>query len=106
MSNQVTVIATVKVRPEDQDRAVEILERVVAATHREEGCVKYTFHRAMNEPGAFAIVEVWRSQEDLDAHFQEPHMAQIAEAFGMLSEPPQILFCKPVPIGDPGKGTL
>ena len=106
MSDQVTVIATVKVKPEDQDRALEILKGVVAASHGEEGCVKYTFHRATNEPGAFAIVEVWRSQEDLEAHFKEPHMAPIAEAFGMLSEPPQILFCEPVAIGDSGKGTL
>jgi len=104
--DQLTVIATVKVKPEDEDKAVEILKGVVAATHGEEGCVKYTFHRATNEPGAFAIVEVWRSQADLEAHFKEPHMAPITEAFGMLGEPPQILFCEPVPIGDSGKGTL
>ncbi len=106
MPDQVTVIATVKVKPEDQDRALEILEGVIAASHGEEGCVKYTLHRATNEPGAFSIVEVWRSQEDLEAHFKEPHMAAIAEAFEMLSEPPQILFSEPVSVGDPAKGIL
>jgi len=106
MPDQVTVIATVKVKPEDQARALEILEGVIAASHGEEGCVKYTLHRATNEPGAFSIVEVWRSQEDLEAHFKEPHMAAIAEAFEMLSEPPQILFSEPVSVGDPAKGIL
>jgi len=106
MPDQVTVIATVKVKPEDQDRALKILEGVIAASHGEEGCVKYTLHRAKNEPGAFSIVEVWRSQEDLEAHFSEPHMAAIAEAFEMLSEPPKILFSEPVSVGDPAKGTL
>ena len=106
MPDQVTVIATVKVKPEDQDRALEILEGVIAGSHGEEGCVKYTLHRATNEPGSFSIVEVWRSQEDLEAHFKEPHMAPLAEAFEMLSEPPQILFCEPVTIGDSAKGVL
>ena len=106
MAGEVTVVATVKLRPEDQERALAIFEGVIAATHGEDGCVKYTLHRATNEPGAFSIVEVWRSQEDLDAHLKEPHMAPIAEAFEMLSDPPQILFCEPVSVGDPDKGTL
>jgi len=106
MPDQVTVIATVKVKPDDQDRALEILESVIAATHGEEGCVKYTLHRSTNEPGAFSIVEVWRSQEDLEAHFTQPHMAALQEAFEMLTEPPQILFSEPVGVGDPAKGSL
>jgi len=95
-----------KVKPDAVENALEILEGVVAATHTEEGCVKYTLHRASNVTGAFAIVEVWRSQEDLDAHFKQPHMAPLAQALEMLSEPPQIFFCAPVPAGDATKGGL
>ena len=68
--------------------------------------MKYTLHRSTNDRGAFSIVEVWRSQDDLDAHFQEPHMAPIAEALEMLAEPPQILFCEPVTVGNSEKGAL
>lgn len=106
MAGEVTVIATMKVKPEDEQRALAILEGVIAASHGEEGCVRYTLHRATNEPGAFSIVEVWRSQADLDAHFKQPYMAAIADAVGMLVEPPRILFCEPVPVGDPEKGAL
>lgn len=106
MAGTVTVVATMKLKPEDEDRALEILRGVIAASHGEEGCVKYTLHRATNEPGAFTIVEVWRSQEDLDAHFKQPHMAPIAQALEMLTEPPRILFCEPVAVGDSEKGTL
>jgi quinol monooxygenase YgiN len=106
VADEVTVIATMKVKPEDQERALEILEGVIAASHREEGCVRYTLHRATNQAGAFSIVEVWRSQGDLDAHFEKPHMAPIAQAFEMLAEPPQILFCEPVAVGDEDKGSL
>ena len=58
MAGEVTVVATVKLKPEDQERALAILEGVIASTHGEDGCVKYTLHRATNEAGAFSIVEV------------------------------------------------
>ena len=100
------MVASMKIKPEDEERALGILKGVIAGSHREEGCVKYTLHRAKNEPGAFSIVEVWRSQDDLDAHFREPHLAPIAQALDMLIEPPKILFCDPVAVGDAEKGTL
>lgn len=106
MPAQVTVVATMKVKPEDEERALAILEGVISASHGEEGCVKYTLHRATNEPGAFSIVEVWRSHADLEAHFKEPHLAAIGDALGMLVERPRILFCEPLIVGDPCKGTL
>ena len=52
------------------------------------------------------VATVWRSRDDLDAHFKEPHLAPIADALEMLIEPPQILFCDPVGVGDPEKGAL
>jgi len=106
MPDQVTVVATMKVKPAEVEQALEILRGVVESTHGEDGCVKYTLHRSTNEAGAFAIVEVWRSQEDLDAHFKQRHMAPLAQALEMLSEPPQILFCEPVAVGDAAKGSL
>jgi len=95
-----------KVKPGEEERALEILQGVMAASHTEEGCVKYTLHRAVNEQGTFSIVEKWRSQADLDAHFQEPHLEPVAGALELLAEPPHILFCEPVPVGDPDKGSL
>ena len=106
MPDVVTVIATMKVKPEDEERVLGVLEDVIAASQGEEGCLKYTLHRAKNQIGAFSIVEVWRSQDDLDAHFKESHMAPIAQALEMLIEPPQILFCEPMRVGDSEKGAL
>jgi quinol monooxygenase YgiN len=83
-----------------------IVRGVIEATHGEEGCVKYTLHRSRTEPGTFAIVERWRSQAELDAHFRAPHMAPLQKAFEMLDEPPQILFLEQIEIGDPAKGAL
>ena len=104
--SEVTVVAVAKIKPEHEERALELLRGVIEASHGEEGCVKYTLHRSKNEPGSFSIVERWRSQADLDAHFTQPHMAPMQEVFGYLAEPPTILFCDPVALGDEAKGTL
>ena len=104
--DEVTVVAVAKVKPEHEERALELLRGVIEASHGEDGCVKYTLHRSKNEPGTFSIVERWRSQDDLDAHFGKPHMAPMQEVFGYLEEPPTILFCEPIPAGDDAKGLL
>ncbi len=106
MAEEVTVVATMKIKSGLEEDALSILRGVIEATHGEEGCVKYTLHRSSNEPGAFCIVERWRSQADLDRHFTEPHMAPLTRAIEMLAEPPQILFCEQVDVGDPVKGSL
>lgn len=103
--SEVTVIAVAKIKPEHEERALELLTSVIEATHTEDGCVKYTLHRSNNEPGTYSIVERWRSQEDLDKHFTQEHMAPMQEVVGYLVEPPVILFSEPVAVGS-DKGTL
>jgi quinol monooxygenase YgiN len=104
--DEVTVVAVAKVKPEHEERALELLRGLIEASHDEEGCVKYTLHRSKNEPGTFSIVERWRSQADLDAHFEQPHIGVMQEVLGYLEEPPTILFCEPLPAGDDAKGRL
>lgn len=70
------------------------------------GCRLYALHRAADDPTRFAILEKWDSQDDLDAHFRQPHMTGITQAVDLLEEPPQVWFTQPVAIGDPAKGAL
>ena len=104
--DEVTVVAVARIKPEHEERALELLRGLIEASHGEDGCVKYTLHRSKNEPGTYSIVERWRSQADLDTHFAMPHMAPMQEVFGYLVEPPTILFCEAVPAGDDTKGRL
>jgi len=106
MAEEVAVVAVMKLKPEEEQRGLEILRGVIEATHDEDGCARYTLHRASGEPGTYCIVEKWRSQADLDAHFGRPHMAPLAEAVQLLAEPPQIYFCEPVEVGISPKGAL
>jgi quinol monooxygenase YgiN len=102
-SEEVVVVATMRVLPGHVDRLVERFGEIVAATHREEGCLTYSLHRDRSDPLRFVLIERWRSQEDLDAHFQQPHMQAVAGLADGLAGPPEVILCGPVPQGDPAK---
>lgn len=83
------------------------LDGLVTPTHEEEGCIKYAVHRDTNDPRTFALVEVWRSQDDLDAHFTRPHMQGLGDLFAEhLDGTPVIHFCEPLGVGTDEKGLL
>lgn len=104
--SEVVVVATFRFLADRRDEGVELLRGVIEGSHGESGCRKYALHRMVDDPTRFAIVEKWDSQADLDAHFQQPHMAAIQQAAELVEERPQVSFSQPIPIGDPAKGAL
>jgi len=48
---------------------------MVAPTREEAGCLDYRLHVVDSDPGLFCFVALWRSEADLDAHLDEPHIA-------------------------------
>jgi len=53
-----------------------LMREVIAATHREDGCLSYSYAEDVSEPGLIRVMETWRDRTCLDAHFQTPHMAR------------------------------
>jgi quinol monooxygenase YgiN len=103
----VVVVALLRVHEGRGEEAAEALRPVIEGTHGEAGCLTYALHRDRSDPDRFALVERWTSPVALEAHFQQPHMSGLAEIAGeLLAEPPQIVFCDPVALGDPVKGAL
>jgi quinol monooxygenase YgiN len=105
--SEVVVVAVLTVKEGEADRAIAGFTPVIEQTHGESGCISYALHRDNNDPNTVVLIERWRSQEDLDAHFTMPYMGEMgALAAEVLAEPPRIVFCSPVPIGNPVKGIL
>lgn len=105
--SEVVVVAILKVKEGKSGEAIEGFKPVIEATHTEPGCISYALHRDNADPDNMVLVERWKSQADLESHFQQPHMAAMGElASELLAEPPKIVFCAPVPIGDADKGAL
>lgn len=81
----------------------------IVATHAEEGCLKYALHRNTGDPDHLLHVEVWRSQADIDAHFQQPYLHALLGKLGepgLLAGAPDMWTANPSVFGDPAKGTL
>jgi len=105
--SEVVVVAVFRVKEDRMDDAIEGFRPVIEQTHREEGCISYALHRDNLDPAKLVLVERWRSQEDLDAHFSRPHMAELGTlAAEVLAGQPEISFCSPLEIGDAEKGLL
>ena len=72
----VRVVARVVARPGKVEELRALLQGLVEPTRMESGCVTYELLQNKAEPTDFTFVEEWRSEEDLDAHLQSPHLRQ------------------------------
>ena len=91
MTRLCTVIGLVVAKPETREELREILEKQVAPTRAEAGCVNYDFHVDSENPNIFMFYENWRSRADLEEHLKSPHLQPL---FGRLQE----LLDRPVEI--------
>jgi quinol monooxygenase YgiN len=80
--SDLNVIALLPAKPGSEAVVKGALTALVAATRQEEGCVSYDLYESAAAPGTFVTVELWRSQADLDAHMQTPHIATALQTVG------------------------
>jgi quinol monooxygenase YgiN len=71
--NAVTLAVILRAK-EGQEPLLEAeLRALIAPTRREEGCLTYDLHRALEIPGAFLLHEVWATREHHRLHTKTPH---------------------------------
>jgi quinol monooxygenase YgiN len=68
--------------PAKRDDFIAAARECQAASRQDEGCESYTFSADLDEPGRFHVSEQWASQEAMDAHMGQPHMATFMGAMG------------------------
>lgn len=78
------VAGTITFDPAETDAARAAASRMMAATMEEPGCRDYVFSIDVSDPAGMRIFEVWDSEEDLQAHFRMPHMAEFRAAIADL----------------------
>lgn len=71
----IIVIARVKFDPARLEELQPALDAMMRATWEESGCLSYSMAIESREDGIGTIVERWRDEADLRAHFASPHMA-------------------------------
>lgn len=80
MDQLVTLVGSARPKPERAEELKKLLLSFVAPTREEPGCLEYHFHEDRDEPGVFVFFEAWRSQADLDAHRELPHLRAFWES--------------------------
>ncbi|HEV7250371.1 MAG TPA: putative quinol monooxygenase [Shinella sp.] len=84
----VTVIGTVTARPQTREDLRRLLADQVAPARAEPGCINYDFHVDAADPCVFVFYENWKSQADLDAHMQMPHLKPLLSQIDRLLAKP------------------
>jgi quinol monooxygenase YgiN len=70
----IIVIGSFRLPPESFEAGLPMMEKVIAATRAEDGCILYAYSRDMVDAGLVRVTEKWRDRAALNAHFQTPHM--------------------------------
>jgi quinol monooxygenase YgiN len=87
----IVVIGRVRCQPEQRERLVALLKRMQEDSRREEGCLRYGFFAAIEDPHSFIAVEEWTDREALDRHFAQAHLHEFAAGLlEVVSERPEV----------------
>jgi quinol monooxygenase YgiN len=85
------VVATITALPGKAAEMKAILEKLIAPTRAEAGCISYEVLQNNHDPNDFVFVEEWTSDAALDQHMVTPHLQDAVEQVGsMLAKPPDI----------------
>ena len=72
------LIARMKTRDGEQDRAAELVEELTAASRTEPGNIFYIPHRDPEDPRVFVLYEQYVDEDAFKAHGQTEHFKTIA----------------------------
>jgi quinol monooxygenase YgiN len=85
------VIGRVRCASEHRDELVAALTEMQDNSRTEEGCLRYGFFAAVEDPLSFVAVEEWADRKALDTHFVQPHLQAFAQRLlELVSETPEV----------------
>ena len=68
------IVGTVRLPPENLERARPAMLAMAQASRAEVGCLEYGYAEDVFVPGLIHVKELWRDQAALDAHFASSHI--------------------------------
>lgn len=74
----IIVMGSFRLPLENFAAAQPMMDKVIAATRAEDGCLLYAYSRDLVDPGLVRVSEKWRDRAALEAHFQTAHMKEWA----------------------------
>src|SRR3954470_735251 len=85
------VIGRVECSAQKRDELVALLAEMQQNSRREDGCLRYGFFAAVEDPLSFIAVEEWADREALDRHFAQPHLHEFTRGLlERVSQTPEV----------------
>lgn len=88
----VQALLRLMVIPENQDKAVEIINFVLERIRVESGCTSCHFYQDTSNKGVFLLLQEWESRADLERHICSEEYRHILSLIDLSSETPEIMF--------------
>ncbi|MDB9894729.1 antibiotic biosynthesis monooxygenase [Reinekea forsetii] len=84
---QLTIVANIYANLDQIPLVQSELEKLIAITLGEPGCIRYELHRDNTDPAHFMFYETWATRELWQSHMNRPHLAAYMQATdGAVSE--------------------
>ena len=82
----IKIVARTVVKEGMVDSYKEIVKELVRCSAAEEGNITYTLNQDMNDPRAFAMIEIWKDQDAIDKHNASEHFRTIVPKLGDMAQ--------------------
>ena len=92
MTDMIIVTLRMTVRPGRRHDFAESIRGMLEPTRVERGCISYCFYEDIENKNTFALVEEWKTRDDLERHVRTDNYRRLLALMDLLSEPPQLQF--------------
>lgn len=72
--SKLTIVANIKAKSDRIDLVKSELEKLIATTRAEPGCLQYDLHQDNDNPAHFLFYENWESRELWQTHMNAQHL--------------------------------
>ncbi len=95
ITQEFSVVAQIKVKPENLAEVKEALLKLQCETRKEAGCICFDVHQGIEDENVFIFYETWADKSALDNHFHSPHFKNWEpKAQRMTLGPPQAILMR------------
>lgn len=83
-SDEIHIVCELRCETANRERVRQLALQFVEPARAEAGCLYYNLHQKLDEPNTFFIIDGWASQEAVDAHANNVHVANVMKELGPL----------------------
>ena len=78
--SKLTIVANIHAKADKVELVKAELEKLIAITRAEAGCLQYDLHQDNDNPAHFMFYENWETRDLWQTHMGAPHLAAYMEA--------------------------